>query len=277
MGEPAPNLEPAIEPAAESTTRVIVRQAVTNVAEDTAAGAGAGAGPSTAGLTAGEALGAFAVGATLVFIAEMLALSAASQSNEFNNPTEFGGDSRPGGVPEASGDAGAPSPAPAGGASGCPSAGPAAAPAPAPNAPPDPCIEKIQEVRDAINRNKRLFGNRGMHGVEQRYQELIDGPCGPGQRPYRVNSRGVYEPQAVWENHVEEYKSTKRALYNRFKAALDAGCTIPDDVVDDAADAQKREPPDPSQWRGDPNRPCVDSPPPPGWYGPPEAPSTRGL
>jgi hypothetical protein len=135
----------------------------------------------------------------------------------------------------------------------------------------------IQDIRDAIGRNKRDFNNKGIHGLRQRWQELITGPCGPGQLPYRVNSRGDYVPTPVWENHVDEFNRTKNALRNRFYKAIDAGCQVPDDLLDEAADAASMEPPTPDQWKGDPARPCIDSAPPPDWYGPPSPLQLRGL
>jgi hypothetical protein len=148
------------------------------------------------------------------------------------------------------------------------------------------CEEMIQDIRDAIDRDKGSPDNlaaaggtrSGMHGVRARYYELIYGPCGPGQRPYRYNPKtGAYAPQSVWENHVEAFRQTQSALRNRVYKAIEAGCTIPDDLLDAAADAEGMDPPTPDQWVGDPNRPCKDSDPPEGWYGPPEPPSTRGL
>ena len=88
---------------------------------------------------------------------------------------------------------------------------------------------------------------------------------------------GEYVKQNVWQNHVDEFNRTKNALRNRFSRAVDAGCTIPDDLLDDAADAENMEPPTPDQWVGDPNRPCTDSDPPPNWQGPIEPPASRGL
>jgi len=142
---------------------------------------------------------------------------------------------------------------------------------------PDECEKLLQDIRDAINRNKRDFGNKGIHGLRQRLQELITGPCGPGQLPYRVNSRGQYLPTPVWENHIKAFNETKSALQNRFNKALDAGCDIPDDLLQDAIDAESLEAPTPDQWKGDPARPCADSPAPPDWYGPPEPPGSRGV
>lgn len=150
-------------------------------------------------------------------------------------------------------------------------------PAPETPAKADPCPKLIQDLRDAIDRNKREFNNRGMHGLKYRWQELIDGPCGPGQLPYRVNSKGEYVKSPVWENHVEEFNSTKRALRNRFDKVVESGCTVPEDLLDEAAEADNMQPPTPDQWKGDPARPCVDSDPPPGWMGPPEPPGSRGL
>src|SRR5438105_1786758 len=119
----------------------------------------------------------------------------------------------------------------------------------------------------------------GMHGLRKRWQDMIDGPCGPGQFPYKMNWAGKYVKQNVWQNHQDQFNQTKNALRNRFNRAVDAGCgaAIPDDLLDAAADAEKLQPPDPSQWKGDPNRPCVDDPPPPNWGGPWEPPSSRGL
>jgi|SRR5579872_2589034 len=139
------------------------------------------------------------------------------------------------------------------------------------------CDERIQDLQDVIDRNKRDFGNRGIHGLQHRWQELITGPCGPGQLPYRVTPRGEYVKNAVWEVHVKVFNDTKNALWNRFKSAVDAGCTVPDDLMDEAMDAEKLEAPTPDMWKGDPARPCVDSPPPPNWNGPPEDPGSRGL
>jgi hypothetical protein len=129
-----------------------------------------------------------------------------------------------------------------------------------PSRDPDECTELLQGIRDAIDRNKRDFNNKGIHGLQHRRQELITGPCGPNDEPFRYNSRGEYKRTKVWQNHVDEFNRTKNALRNRFIKAVDRGCTIPDDLLKDAADAEKMEAPTSDEWRGDPNRPCVDSP-----------------
>jgi hypothetical protein len=145
--------------------------------------------------------------------------------------------------------------------------------------PPAVCKQLIDDLRDAVERNKRNFGNKGMHGLVHRLAELINGPCGPGQLPYRVNSRGQYVKTPVWENHVDEFNRTKNALRNRFAAVVNSGCAdqLPDDLLDDVAKAESTPPPTPNQWKGDPKRPCLDSAPPNGWQGPVEATGSRGL
>ena len=160
---------------------------------------------------------------------------------------------------------------------------PQSTPTPSPASPVEECSsrktceEMVAEIQDAIDRDKRAFNNKGIHGLRRRWQELIDGPCGPGQRPYRVNNRGDYVPTPVWENHVDEFNRTKNALRNRVYRAIEAGCDIPDDILDEAADAERMQPPRRDQWKGDPARPCLDSEPPPGWPGSLQPPSTRGL
>jgi hypothetical protein len=106
---------------------------------------------------------------------------------------------------------------------------------------------------------------------------MITGPCGPGQRPYRLRPNGDYAPTDVYQNHVDEYNSTKRALRNRVFRAIDSRCLIPDDLLDEATEAERRDPPRPDQWRGDPTRRCTDDLPPADWNGPPSPPSMRGL
>ncbi len=253
MGEPALQLAPAEEAAAEEAARQTTRFVVIEGGKSAAAGTGeavageavAGEAVAEGGILAGAGAGLLAVGAALLILFW---------------PSEI--------APE-------------------PTAGPRPTPGPVPVPNPDPvtqclpqqrlCDDLIQAIRDAIDRNKRDYGNRGMHGLRRRWQELIDGPCGPGQRPYRINSRGEYVRTPVWENHVDEFNRTKNALRNRFDEAVDASCSIPDDLVDEAADAERMQPPSPDQWRGDPARPCTDSPPPPGWQGPLEPPAMRGL
>src|ERR1039458_2114803 len=169
-----------------------------------------------------------------------------------------------------------------------PRAGPPTANAPKPNPkpvticplpPPDACIKLVQDVRGAIDRNKRDYGGKGMHGVNRRWEEMINGKCGPGQFPYWYNWGGDYVKMDVWENHVKEFEATQRALWNRFAKAVDAGCegSMSKDLLDDAEFARQRKAPDPSEWKGDPNEKCTDDTPPPNWGGPWEPESSRGL
>ena len=169
-----------------------------------------------------------------------------------------------------------------------PRAGPPPAKAPVPNPkpvttcplpPPDPCIKLVQDVRDAIDRNKRDYGGKGMHGVNRRWDEMINGKCGPGQFPYWYNWRGDYVKMDVWQNHVDEFEATQRALWNRFSRAVDAGCgdAMSKGLLDDAEYAHQRKAPDPSEWKGNPNEKCTDDTPPPNWGGPWEPESSRGL
>ena len=253
MGDPALNLLPEEEVLAEEAGQQTTQLVLIEGGKDAAVG-----GEVVAGETAGESILAglgTAGAATMAFLLVLLWPSKIAPDPPMDPPK----------------------------GSTVPNPNPSAVPAPKPQATtmpcnkPDPCPGLLSDLRDAIDRNKRNFANKGMHGLKPRWQELITGPCGPGQMPYRVNNRGDYVKTDVWQNHVDEFNRTKSALRNRFNRALDAGCTIPDDLLEAAAEADSMKPPTKDQWVGDPNRPCTDTPPPPNWQGPIEPPSTRGL
>ena len=248
----------AADEAAEQTTRLVVIEGGEGAVADTAAADAVTAGASDAVVAGGtETAVSTGIGATLAGAAAFVLILFWPSDIAPEYPTPPHASTR---------HKAAPTPNPVPPVTICPTP------------PPDPCPGLVQDIRDAIDRSKPSKRG-GMHGLRKRWQDMIDGPCGPGQFPYLMNWAGKYVRQNVWQNHQDQFNQTKNALRNRFNRAVDAGCgaAIPDDLLDAAADAEKLQPPDPSQWKGDPNRPCVDDPPPPDWGGPWEPPSSRGL
>jgi hypothetical protein len=96
-----------------------------------------------------------------------------------------------------------------------------------------------------INRDKRSPENDGggRHGLKNRYDEQVNGRCGPGTDS--------------WKNHDDQY----RGLWNKLKAYAKrfrehpAGCGDP---PTDVTQWVNTEPPSDDQWKGDRNAPPPD-------------------
>lgn len=102
--------------------------------------------------------------------------------------------------------------------------------------PKNPCATLLQEILDFINRDKRQFGNGGIHGLKHRFPEQINGANGPGTQS--------------WNNHEKTIEEQQRGLKKRLQDYEKNRCGPP---PPGAWDWATRPVPAPSQWRGRPS------------------------
>ena len=113
---------------------------------------------------------------------------------------------------------------------------------PCPLPPDDPCAKLAQEINELINRNKKLFGNSGRHGLKYRFQEQIEGANGPP-------GSGVGNPE-IWETHDKAIKEQQVGLKRRLDKFDKNNCGDKVPIPSDALSWATRPAPKPSEWTG---------------------------
>jgi hypothetical protein len=117
--------------------------------------------------------------------------------------------------------------------------------------PDDPCTKLGQEINDFINRNKKLFGNSGTHGLKYRFQEQIEGANGPP-------GSGVGDPE-VWNTHDKAIREQQVGLKRRLDKFDKNNCGDKVPIPSDALNWATRPAPQPSEWTGPAPAPAAKS------------------
>jgi hypothetical protein len=105
------------------------------------------------------------------------------------------------------------------------------------------CSQLSACMQEFINRNKREPGNNGggRHGLKNRYDEQVNGKCGPGTKS--------------WDDHDQQYRGLWEKLHSyiqEFYERTNPPCVnLPGEISEWAM----KEPPKPSDWKGDPKAP----------------------
>lgn len=107
---------------------------------------------------------------------------------------------------------------------------------PCPEEPPDDICEALRRIIETlVNRDKRLHGNSGTHGLAHRFREQIEGENGPGTR--------------VWDTHDQQFRDQQRGLRRRLEEYQRNRCGPP---PPGAWRWATRPAPQPQEWRGPP-------------------------
>jgi len=100
--------------------------------------------------------------------------------------------------------------------------------------PPDPlCDDLAKQIDKLINRDKRIHGDKGAHGLKHRFPEQINGQNGPSTES--------------WKTHEDQIKGSQKKLLKMLKHYKDNGCGPP---PPSAYSWATRPVPKPSEWVG---------------------------
>jgi hypothetical protein len=96
------------------------------------------------------------------------------------------------------------------------------------------CDELVMKMKALIDRDPSDYGGGGSKGLKQRFEEQINGRCGPGT--------------PSWKDHEEEFEGRKRGL-SRVKRLYDRKkCTLP--LPDDLDEWLEKDPPGGADYKG---------------------------
>lgn len=104
-----------------------------------------------------------------------------------------------------------------------------------PNCPEDPCKKLLDDI---INKTTGRKPPGKTKGLQQRFEEQINGERGPG-------TIGKYS----WQNHENEYRNQQRGALKDIEEYIKKGCGNGEPIPNEAMEWATKPPPKPEEWK----------------------------